>query len=113
MVTEMVMLNILMMAMMKPAMIFSKCAIQNRCSMSVEIDQMPRSVLFVECDGVGKNMIYALTQIFVTRENPKRNIFVVHIDYFILCSIFSDLTNGSIAKPKILMYHAMLTWFTR
>jgi hypothetical protein len=35
MVTEMVMLNILMMAMMKPAMFFSKCAIQNRCSMSV------------------------------------------------------------------------------
>lgn len=57
MVTEMMMLNILMMAMMKPAMFFSKCAIQNRCSMSVEIDQMPRSVLFVECDGVGKNMI--------------------------------------------------------
>ena len=51
MVTEMMMLNILMMAMMKPAMFFSKCAFQNRCSMSVEIDQMPRSVLFVECEG--------------------------------------------------------------
>ena len=57
MVTEMMMLNIRMMAMMKPAMFFSKCAIQNRCSMSVEIDQMPRSVLFVECDEVDKNMI--------------------------------------------------------
>jgi hypothetical protein len=51
MVTEMMMLNIRMMAMMKPAMFFSKCAIQNRCSMSVEIDQMPRSVWFVECEG--------------------------------------------------------------
>ncbi len=57
MVTVMMMLKVLMMVMMKQVMFFSKCAIQNRCSMSVEIDQMPRSVLFVECDEVDKNMI--------------------------------------------------------
>ena len=57
MATVMMMLKVLMMVMMKQVMLFSKCATPNRCSMSVEIDQMPRSVLFVECDEVDKNMI--------------------------------------------------------
>ena len=51
MATVMMMLKVLTMVMMKQVMFFSKCAIQNRCSMSVEIDQMPRSVWFVECEG--------------------------------------------------------------
>ena len=57
MVTVMMMLKVLMMVIMKQLMFFSECAIQHRCSMSVEIDVMPGSVLFEECDEVDKNMI--------------------------------------------------------
>jgi hypothetical protein len=57
MVTVMMMLKVLIMVMMKQLMFFSQCAIQHRCSMSVEIDEMPGSVLFEECDEVDKNMI--------------------------------------------------------
>ena len=55
-VTVMLMLMVLMMAMMKQLMFFSKWPNQNTCSMSVELVEIRRCVLFVECDGVDNTM---------------------------------------------------------
>ena len=55
-VTVMLTLMALLMVMMKQLMFFSKWPNQNTCSMSVELVEIRRCVLFVECDGVDNTM---------------------------------------------------------